>query len=211
MIDDFQVSIFLTEHSSRHSVLTKQKIVKDKPRIQSNSGKLTNWLTAGSSEQPMVIDEDAADTVAIREEDDETINLADIPEADGEVNQATASSRGKRRRGAAYEDLVSDESNSDDSFQFETAPSKRNKRHEGGPEAYEAGNEGQAYEESKKLGLNTSYEGFSIYGRILCLVVKRTSAPHQAGGGASSSQQMLENWVSTQAAAEQVDDEDDNR
>jgi hypothetical protein len=64
----------------------------------------------------------------------------------------------------------------------------------------------EAEDDAKKLRLNTSYEGFSIYGRILCLVVKRKGVRQSAQP--ISSQQMLENWVSTQAAAELVDDDD---
>ncbi|KAF1974383.1 hypothetical protein BU23DRAFT_553444 [Bimuria novae-zelandiae CBS 107.79] len=160
--DDFEVSIFLTEHSSRHSVLTKQKMFKDKSRIQSNSGKLTGWLTGGTSEQPLVVDEGSSEPIVIREEaDDEPINLTDIPEGNGSDGQAI---------GAGIED-----------------------------------------DHKKKLGLNTSYEGFSIYGRILCLVVKRKGARHQAGNSSAplSSQQMMENWVSTQAAAEHIDEDED--
>ncbi|KAJ4358446.1 uncharacterized protein N0V89_003029 [Didymosphaeria variabile] len=160
--EDFEVSIFLTELSSRHSVLTKQKAFKNQPRIQSNSGKLTNWLNGGNSEQPLVISDGPTEPIVIREEeDDEPVSLADIPEADGSENQTT--------------DAASE------------------------------------HDQKKKLGLNTSYDGFSIYGRILCLVVKRRGARHQAGSNSApvSSQQMLENWVSTQAQAEQVDDDED--
>lgn len=108
-----------------------------------------------------MIDDTPAEPVVIREEeDDEPINLADIPEADGSEGQAT-----------------------------------------------EAGDQ---QDHKKKMGLNTSYDGFSIYGRILCLVVKRKGARHHAGNNTApvSSQQMMENWVSTQAQAEQVDDEE---
>nr|GFD20653.1 hypothetical protein [Tanacetum cinerariifolium] len=44
-------------------VMTKQKMFKDKARIQSNSGRLTNWLTTGTSDQPVVINELAADPI----------------------------------------------------------------------------------------------------------------------------------------------------
>jgi len=158
-IDDFDVSIFLTEHSSRHSILTKQKSFADKPRIKSNSGKLTGWLT-GTSEQPVVVGEDSVEPIVIREEDD-TVDLTDIPEAGNDNEQHISSDND--------------------------------------------------HDEKKKLGVNTSYEGFSIYGRILCLVVKRKDARHQASnkGVPESSQQMLENWVSTQAAAKLIDDDED--
>jgi hypothetical protein len=148
--DDFEVSIFLTEHSSRHSVLTKQKVFKDTPRIQSNSGKLTDWLNTGSSEQPLVISDGPAEPIVIREEeDDESIDMADLPGADGSGDQTT--------------------------------------------------NAADEQDQKKKLG------------RILCLVVKRKGVRHQAGNNSApvSSQQMLENWVSTQAQAEQVDDDED--
>lgn len=160
--DDFEVSIFLTEHSSRHSILTKQKVFKDKPRIQSNSGKLTGWLAGETAEQPVVVDEASTEPIVIREEDDDDhVNLTDIPEADGSGDRVIGTDVGD--------------------------------------------------DEKKKLGLNTSYEGFSIYGRILCLVVKRRGVRNQAGNNSASasSQQMMENWVSTQAAAEQADDDED--
>jgi hypothetical protein len=196
--------------------MIKQKVFKDKPRIKSNSGKLTGWLTSGTSEQPVVINEDSKEPIVIREEDaDELINLADIPEAGGITKPASDSGQGKRRRGAMQENTVhevSDSDDSDDSFRLGTAPArKRSKRIE-----VDADEDEDEHEENddgkKKLALNTSYEGFSIYGRILCLVVKRKGVRSQAGGvGVSaSSQQMMEQWVSTQAAAEQIDDDEYN-
>ncbi|KAF2651484.1 hypothetical protein K491DRAFT_706975 [Lophiostoma macrostomum CBS 122681] len=213
--DDFEVSIFLTDLSSRHSVLTKQKIFKENPRIQSNSSKLTSWLTAGTSEQPVVIAEGSANPALIRQEDeDEAVPLEDIPEASINRSRAQPSVSGKRRRGGKDEVVISSGSDTDDSFQFETAPrTKRRKRQPlGGPDS-DMDDTDQPQDDKKKLGLNTSYDGFSIYGRILCLVVKRKGSRTAASSGTGvpvSSQQMLENWVSTQAAAEQLNDDDDN-
>lgn len=75
-----------------------------------------------------------------------------------------------------------------------------------------ARNKGPDRDDEKKLGVGTWYEGFSIYGRILCLVVKRRGATKavSAGGAASTSQAMLENWVSTQAVADAPDDYEDD-
>jgi hypothetical protein len=212
MSDDFEVSIFLTELSSRHSVLTKQKIFKDKARIQSNSGKLTNWLTTGTSDQPVLINEDALDPMVIREEeDDAAVNLADIPEANELQKPARRSARDKRRREDLGHETVSTSSDSEDSGLFVPARSaKRSKTEDGPADAGEDGINEDLQDDKKKLGMNTSYDGFSIYGRILCLVVKRRG-PRTTGGAAApaSSAQMLETWVSTQAAAEQVDDDED--
>jgi hypothetical protein len=212
ILDEFEVSIFLTELSSRHSVLTKQKIFKDRARIQSNSGKLTNWLTAGTSDHPLVLNEDATEPLVIREEEDEeSINIADIPAADELCEPSRLSVRHKRQLESAEQGAVNDGSDSNDSSALfvPSRPSKRSKTSEGSANADEDEIAEEVQDDKKKLGLNTSYDGFSIYGRILCLVVKRRGARTAGGsGGPASSQQMLENWVSTQAAAEHEDDED---
>ena len=51
-------------------------------------------------------------------------------------------------------------------------------------------------DDKKKMGMNTTYDGFQIYGRILCLVVKRkdnTRGKHQGAGG----QAMMEGWIAS--------------
>ncbi|KAH7402603.1 hypothetical protein BKA66DRAFT_404970 [Pyrenochaeta sp. MPI-SDFR-AT-0127] len=212
--DDFEVSIFLTELSSRHSVLTKQKIFKDKARIQSNSAKLTNWLTSGTSDQPVIIHEESTVPILIREEEDEdeTINLADIPEADVQQKQSRRSARNRRKRDDLDQEAMCDISDSGASDLFVSEPSTKRNKTSGRPtHADEDGLDQEPQEDDKKkLGLNTFYDGFSIYGRILCLVVKRRGVRNHAGDdGAPSSQAMLENWVSTQAVAGQVDDDED--
>ncbi|CAN9176196.1 unnamed protein product [Alternaria alternata] len=209
--DDFEVSIFLTDLSSRHSVLTKQKIFKDKARIQSNSGKLTNWLTSGTSDQPVVINEDGADPIVIREEDDdEPINLADIPAADQPGKQPKRSARQRRRRNEDEDAALSNRSDSEGSDLFVPEPTNRRRTKARTQDEDQDSDEEPHADDKKKLGLNTSYDGFSIYGCILCLVIKRRGARNVAGpSGANSSQAMLENWVSTQAVAEQLDDDED--
>ncbi|CAI6335720.1 unnamed protein product [Periconia digitata] len=215
--DDFEVSIFLTELSSRHSLMIKQKVFKEKPSIQSNSGKLTGWLTSGSSEQPVMVDENTTESITIREEEDDGIvKLADIPEKDDSAEQGSGSEKRKRRRGDNRENPITEIEDSDDSFQLEVAPSKKRSKsanREVDQELNDGESEGDG--EKKKLALNTSYEGFSIYGRVLCLVVKRKNRQQQksTGNRPASSEQMMENWVSTQAAIdheEEIDDDEDN-
>lgn len=182
---------------------------KDKPRIQSNSGKLTNWLTTGTSDQPLVINEDAAEPIVIREEEEnETINLSDIPEANVPEKQSRRSTRKPSARVAQDADSFSDNEGSG-LFAPKLSPRQaKNKTHTS--DGAEDGNEEPPADDKKKPGLNTFYDGFSIYGRILCLVVKRRGVRHAAGAsGATSSQAMLENWMSTQAVAEPLDDEED--
>lgn len=181
------MSIFLTENSTRHSLLTKHKTFTEKPAIKSNSNKLTGWLTSGTGDAPIDVD---AETVIRHEEDDETVHLKDIPEAES----STTAARSKRQRSGDEEPLFVDDASdaSSDGFQTQRSPaSKRTK-------STTIADDGVVDEEAddKKMGINTSYDGFAIYGRILCLVVKRRGAR----AGAPTGQQMLENWVSTQAA-----------
>lgn len=63
--------------------------------------------------------------------------------------------------------------------------------------------EDEGDDQKKKLGLRTGYEGFSIYGRILCLIVKRKGVKAR-GDRIAGGSEMLENWVSTQVDKEGV-------
>lgn len=202
--DDFEVSIFLTDLLTRHALLTKQKVFRDKNGgIKSNSGKLTGWVTKGGMTNEDAIDvEEAEDTVAIRQESDE--------ENDGIVSGATRTAK-RRRAGNEDEDSLFIEDDvdvsEDEGFQkMEAAPQSKRRRKDGEDD----GEDGE--DDKKKLGLNTSYDGFSIYGRILCLVVKKKGGSKGRIPGASADQagqQMLENWVSTQAAQEGMMDDGD--
>jgi len=199
------VSIFLTDLATRHALLTKQKVFKDKAgRIKSNSGKLTGWVTKGgmTSEDAIEVEGGDGGAVSIREESDEDENGALV---------SGATRNGKRRRDEDGEDslFIQDEEidvSEDEGFQ------PTNKRARTNADGERDEDEGEAGEDDKKkLALNTSYDGFSIYGRILCLVVKRRGGPNSRlpGGMADQNgQQMLENWVSTQAAQEGMIDDD---
>jgi hypothetical protein len=200
--DDFEVSLYLTELSARHSLLTKHKHFEDKPRIRSNSNKLTNWLTTGTSEKPLEIADGDDTPIVIREESDgDDLDMADVPEvAVGELESRPhqrASNRARRSRIA--DPLFVNESSDSEEDAFQTQRDA-------------AEQEEDAADDKKKLSMSTVYDGFSIYGRILCLVVRRTGTI-PAGAETNplaSSQQMLENWVSTQAIQDQGGEEDED-
>ncbi|KAK4136858.1 hypothetical protein BT67DRAFT_417335 [Trichocladium antarcticum] len=244
--DNFEVSIFLTETDIRHSLLHKQKLFRDKvqTKLTSNSSK----LTGASSEAPIDVEGEfphggaAADVPILREdEDDQDINLADIPM----VNEATTDSgqpnrRPKRRRAgmasprgdgeeadrleAVHADSSGDElfvggGGSDDSGDAAAGqpPPKRRR------EKAAAVGDTEDGDDKKKMAMDISYEGFAIYGRVLCLVVKRRgggtksgSSPFAPPGSRSSTdrpggQAVMENWIAstqlpeTEAAAGDAD------
>jgi hypothetical protein len=198
--EDFEVSIFLTETSTRHSLLTKQKHFRDlnKKGIESNSSKLTG------ATNDTAIDVEAA-PILLREDSEENgLNLQDLPEAEAEVE-------------------AEDDAESDDSlFVSEDSGPRRSKRTRAttntesrsaspGAESLSKRARNDAGEEEaddkKKMAMDTSYDGFSIYGRVLCLVVKRKDKKGKGVAGfGGSGQAMMEDWITSTQMPPQDDD-----
>ena len=167
--EDFEVSVFLTEGGTRHSLLVKTKgfgtgRAKGVKRRRAKAGKLTGWL-----EKEKAVDL-TGEAVEIREESDEEDAAAGL---------------------AQYEEVSDDE---------------------GYARTQASAGEGEE-DDKKKLDLDLSYDGFAIYGKVLCLVVKRRgagarrkgagpSASSTAATEAGSGRAMLETWVSTQVQAQ---------
>lgn len=71
-------------------------------------------------------------------------------------------------------------------------------------------------DDKKKLAMDISYEGFAIYGRVLCLVVKRRDIGRAVTGPSSGKaltaqpggQAMMENWITSTQMPEAAVDED---
>ncbi|EON98542.1 hypothetical protein UCRPA7_5881 [Phaeoacremonium minimum UCRPA7] len=228
-VDDFEVSIFLTETSTRHSLLYKNKHFRDttQTKLTSNSSR----LTGATREVPIDIDgqeqEDADIPVQIRQEDsddDAPIVLDDIPTV-GRVEPTGRPKRRRRETASANQDgsehesgdisddgdglfVTDDEHSSDDGRQ---PPSKRLR--EG------AADDEEQQDDKKKMAMDISYEGFSIYGRVLCLVVKKRETTSSKSSSAATSskttqrgvpggQAMMENWItSTQLPEAAIPDE----
>ncbi|KAF4951931.1 hypothetical protein FGADI_7153 [Fusarium gaditjirri] len=191
--DEFEVSIFLTETSTRHSLLYKTKHFRDKlpPKLESNSSKLI-----GETDSVPVDVEDEYRASVLQEEDDDEVRLAEIPFAE------TTTRRSKRQRGIRDpEQDGNDEAFEDDETasaieidsDTEAPPHKRHRAR---------ANDGlDGDEDKKKLAMDVSYEGFAIYGQVLCLVVKkRANAAASSGGGGKArpeGQATMENWISS--------------
>lgn len=237
------MSIFLTETSTRHSLLYKHKHFRDttQTKLTSNSTK----LTGASREAPIDVDvsgQGVEETAIVREEDpdDDAVALRDIPTMDEDetaparVGSPPSMRPSKRRRGrgaglprgddgdTAEHDadvLISDDGeeedqdadnlfvDDDDSDGSAAAPPPAKRRKDA---ASPAGHEAQR-DDKKKLAMDIRYEGFSIYGRVLCLVVKKRgglsttgrNAPAKAGRKTGQSaapgggQAVMENWITS--------------
>ncbi|KAL2173522.1 uncharacterized protein P884DRAFT_211568 [Thermothelomyces heterothallicus CBS 202.75] len=251
--DDFEVSIFLTETDTRHSLLYKRKLFRDKiqTRLTSNSSK----LMSASRDVPIDVEDQlpqgAAAVPNLRQEEDDqdAIDLADIPlanEAAADVEVTTRRPKRRRRRGGAGEgtregsdasdgemvvvgdsDYSADELpegnreseesayDEDDDSAADRRPPKRRKE-----KAAALGGDTAERDDKKKLAMDISYEGFAIYGRVLCLVVKRRGNGAAKGGTSAVSsgnralpsrpggQAMMENWIASTQAPDAAAEED---
>lgn len=195
-IDDFVVSIYLTETSVRHSVLKKERTVKsEKARLGTTTGRLTGM---GTREEPVEVGErDEPALVRAESHKGKGVRLEDIPRAEDTVMDGSS----RQERGESEEGLFLSEGSGDEALQPQQRPSRKGKEKQGSEQQGDA-------DDKKKKGFDTMYDGFSIYGRILCLVVtrKETAKGKELAGGAG--QAMMEDWIaSTQMAEGQMMDE----
>ncbi|TRX94974.1 hypothetical protein FHL15_004059 [Xylaria flabelliformis] len=215
--DDFEVSIFLTETSTRHSLVTKHKHFHDttQTKLKSNSGR----LIAESNDAPIDLDMSTEPAIVIRreesEDEDATVALAAIPAIDDPA-PSDGMRRPKRARsntdvdtdadagiGAGHVvgghdnqfEVISDDDDAteDDDGLFVRSPASELPRPPPAKRQKPASAAGEGEDDDKKkLAMDISYEGFSIYGRVLCLVVKRRD-----GNGA----ELAERGANASAAA----------
>ena len=198
--DDFDVSIFLTELSTPHSILTRQKVFKaDKDRIKSNSEKMI-----GTIEDPMEIDDDIG--IRAESEDEGKSRLHEIPTARGNSNAAYEEEGQTHAPEALFLSEDSEDSASGKGLQTQQATTSRGKQEQ--RVESEAKEDHTTSDNKKKMAVKTTYDGFRIYGRILCLVVKRKGIPKRKQVLHGAGQAMMEDWItSTQLAQGQMLDD----
>lgn len=212
--EDFEVAIFLKETSTRHSLLTKQKQFTNKPKLKSTGKNLTGWLNSNENPITITITDDAQAPAVLREEDDDNVvELQDIPEATAKIKRKTPAGD---EDGDADDDALFVSSSDEEFFTTQRAKPSTKRRKVRQPsrppsEEFPPAELMDEDDDKKKLLLDTSYDGFSIYGRILCLIVTRKGkVDAQTGAPAIGGSQMMEQWVSTQAAnAAGVGEDDD--
>ncbi|KIW42733.1 uncharacterized protein PV06_06250 [Exophiala oligosperma] len=141
--DDFEVSIFLTEIRTRHSILVKNKTFNERPLLGSNTG----GTSIGAARDSVIIQD---------ESDEEDVNLAQIPQAEHHDEES---------------DAVMPTIDDDD---------------------------------KKKLGFKTTYEGFSIWGWVLCLFIERKGGPGKKSSGVEA-QALMQDWIASTQGQEEDD------
>ncbi|KAL8966055.1 MAG: hypothetical protein Q9183_003540 [Haloplaca sp. 2 TL-2023] len=173
-------------------VVEEKRAKTEKPRLGNGSRRLTG---EGTEETPIQVGE-TGQPVVLREESQEekATVLADIPAAE-------ESGRGEPSANDASLFLSDDsDQHSDDAVSQQRRTSGRGKESPTGQDRDE--------DDKKKLAMSTLYDGFSIYGRVLCLVVKRRGKAKGKELAGGTGQAMMEEWIaSTQAPEGQMTDE----
>ena len=182
----------MTETSSRHALLKKDKRAKsEKPSLGTTKGRLTG---AGTQDVPVDVEE-GIDMRMVREESQEDADtaLGDVPLArNSPINgEAYATTQNMR------DHLFVSEGSEDEEFQARRTPLPRIEKEESVPVGH-----GDREDDKKKMALNTTYDGFTIYGRILCLVIKRRGSARSREQAGVSGQAMMEEWIASTQAGE---------
>lgn len=181
--------MFLMETSTRHSLLTKKKHFREKlpARIQSNASR----LVGENSSPPPNLDEEAYQPIRIEDDSDGDtgLNLDDIPS----IEDARLSKRDRSELGDAAQSGLDIDDAIDLENELYAPPAKRLRPRGLGSDS----DSEDAGEDKKKLAMDVSYEGFAIYGRVLCLVVKRRQAKAPASVNAAEGQAKMENWITS--------------
>ena len=192
--EDFEVSIFLTETDTRHSLLTKRKHFREpnKKGIQSNSNKLTGDTTDNA------IEVEGAPVIRREESEKAELNLQDVPTAGDFPAIEDVSDAGSLfvDEGSDHQASKRPREVTNASRLGASAEPQAKRRKDAAP--------GEEESDEKKMSMSTTYEGFAIYGKVLCLVVNRKD---KKGKERSEGQAMMEDWI----ASTQMPDEEENR
>lgn len=186
MKDEYEVAIFLRESGTRHSLLTRQKMFGNDSTARTETKGNSTKLSEANRQAAATVSDDPAIMVESDDDDNHDANLNEIPLADP----------------SEPENLSSIST---------TSTSKRSRQ----PRDSDKGNVDNTgmYAEEKKIGFDTQYEGFSIWGWVLCILVSRRNQSHRqqgksqtGGSNGVSGQALMEEWISTQVQAD-FDDE----
>lgn len=168
--------------------------------MQSNSTKLIDE----TNHVPFDIDGELDTAIILREEDTDggggdNVRLSDIPAAPARAT--------KRRRGANMSDAHAGDSgeydgNNSDAIDIDSDAERPVIKRARIPSLLEEEEASDGEEDDKKkLAMDVSYEGFAIYGRVLCLVVRRrghnTVQRLRQDGIAPEGQANMENWITS--------------
>ncbi|KAL5611766.1 hypothetical protein BROUX41_000659 [Berkeleyomyces rouxiae] len=236
--DEFEVAITLLPTSERHSVLQKHRHLSDRAsyRLQSSTkGLIAQSHLAPIDVDAENDGYSAAATVILEEsDDDQPVFTAPVAlpqrrskrprsgtiDGDGGGNAgdatvtSTPGSQAGSNQGGGSASEQGDLQSRDGSGIFVSSGEEDNQDETNAAsdttnQAKRMRQLGLADDDKKKMKMDISYEGFAVYGHILCLVVKKPSPAGAKrsgrGGRAKHEPGAMESWLSTQLPAQDYD------
>jgi hypothetical protein len=155
--------------------------------LKSNSDKLTGAGAGASSGEAIQVEDDRLPPIPREDSDEIMPALADIPSAGEDDAFETMERRPKRGRLP----LAQEDDDEDGLFVDSEDEQPSPKRVKEAALTEQSGND-----DKKKMAMDISYDGFSIYGRVLCLVVKKRDT-NKGKAGISAGQAMMEEWITS--------------
>ncbi|KAF9884305.1 hypothetical protein FE257_001883 [Aspergillus nanangensis] len=182
--DDFEVSLFLRESRTRYSLLTRYKQFGDSGEMMMTDPLTKDGCPAAATAETGIV---------IEESDTEDQDLRHIPEArsdadDDDDDDDDVPAKRPREVDAEDQDRLSG-----------TRAAKRRRDDD---------DDDNDDDDDKKMHFKTNYEGFNMFGWVLCLLVTRKGdkAGVQAASAEPPNQALMEEWISTQAQGDLDED-----
>lgn len=186
--DQFEVGMFFADKGVRHSILKREKLARGV--ANGRSGLEVHHGTVGAtSEKPMLVgDEDEGEEA---EKATHTLPALRREESEGSdhVRLRNVPLEGESPRQLETQGISRSHANDDDDDDHNMSDDAAN-----GAISRRAGEEG---DDKKKLALDTEYDGFSIYGQILCLLVRRKGQAKGTAQKKGAAQATMEGWISS--------------
>lgn len=162
------MAIFFTDHSTRHSLLLRKRAIREKKSKgllrSANPGTLSDWIVP-RGDGATTGDESSTTPIALEP------GASDSP--------------------IFLEDDAANQPGGDAPIVFSELSPRSPGSPTGSREGSAFGDGESDMEDKKKIRFNTTYSGFSIYGRILSLVVKRVDPVERAAAEAAAAAAAL--------------------
>ncbi|KIW30550.1 uncharacterized protein PV07_06288 [Cladophialophora immunda] len=115
------------------------------------------------------------------------------------------SNNGNRLTGADHDAVMVQDESDEDNVNLNDIPAAEDREGSHTSAGRNLDTEGEG-DDKKKLGFTTTYEGFNIWGWVLCLFVERKGGPSKKTSGLpGSSQALMQDWI--QSTQDQKDDD----
>ncbi|KAI5821350.1 hypothetical protein BZA77DRAFT_340751 [Pyronema omphalodes] len=194
-VDEFTASLYLTRAGTIHAVLRKDRKFEERRqqdvRGDRSSTAANNKLTDEAKSPPVIIRQESPEA-------EETLDLGSIPEAGMQGEEAEE----QDETPLFLPGLTGSSDDEDEDFR---PPQPRSQMGPPPPKKNPGKSKPAVNDDKKKLKFTTDYEGFTIYDKVLCIVITRPKKATSKGKEKEGEKRVLgggliEGWISMSQA-----------